>query len=57
MVRNYHGDAKWIPGTALKKLGSVIYSVDIGDERRVKQHIVHLRQNVHCLYESTSNPM
>ena len=29
MVRNYHGDAKWIPGTVLKKLGPVTYSVDI----------------------------
>ena len=26
-VRNYHGDSKWIPGTVLKKLGPVTYSV------------------------------
>ena len=30
-VRNYHGDAKWIPQIILKKLGPVTYSVDIKD--------------------------
>ena len=33
MVRNYHGDAKWIPETVLQELGAVTYSVDIGDGR------------------------
>ena len=55
MVRNYHGDAKWIPGIVLKKLGPVTYSVDIGDERMVKRHIDLLHQNVHYTPESTSN--
>ena len=55
MVRNYHGDAKWIPGIILKKLGPVTYSVDIGDGQTVKQHIDQLRQNVHCSPEPTSN--
>ena len=57
MIRNYHGDAKWIPGTVVKKLGPVTYSVDIGDRRTVKRHIDQLRQNVHYSPESTSNPI
>ena len=57
MVSNYHGDAKWIPGTTLKKLGPVIYSVNIGNERTVKRHIDQLRQNGNYLPESTSNPI
>ena len=47
IVRNYRGDAKWIPGAVLKKLGPVTCSVDIGDGRAVKLHIHQLRQNVH----------
>ena len=46
-VRNYHGDTKWIPGTVLKKMGPVTYSVDIGDGRTVKRHIDQLLQSVH----------
>ena len=57
MVRYYHGDAKWIPGTILKKLGPVTYSVDIGDGRTVKRHIDQLRRKVHYSPESTSNPI
>ena len=57
MVMNYHGDAKWIPGTILKKLGPVTESVDIEDGMTVKQHIHQLRQNVHYLPESTLNPI
>ena len=57
MVRNYHGDAKWIPGTILNKLGPVTYSVDIGDEWTVKRHIDQLHQYVHYSPESTSNPI
>ena len=57
MVRNYHGDAEWIPGTVLKKFGPVTYSVDKGDGRTVKLHIDQLRQNVHYSTESTSNPI
>ena len=34
MVRNYHGDVRWIPGTILQKLGPVTYSVDLGMVRR-----------------------
>ena len=57
MVRNYHGDAKWIPGTILIKLGPVTYSVDIGDGRMVKRHIDQLRQNIHYSPKSTSKPI
>ena len=56
MVRNYHGDTKWIPGTVLKRLGPVTYSIDICDRWTVKQHIDQLCQNVHYSPESTSNP-
>ena len=56
-VRNYHGDTKWNPGTVLKKLGPVTYSVDIGDRRTVKRYIDQLRQNVHHSPRSTSNAM
>ena len=56
MVRNYHGDTKWIPGTVLKKLGPVTYTVDTGDEQMVKKRIDQLRQNVHYSPKSTSNP-
>ena len=57
MVRNYHCDVKLIPGTVLKKLGPVTYSVDIGDGRRMKRPIDQLHQNVHYSPESTSNPI
>ena len=57
MVRNYHGDTKWIPGTVLKKLGPVTYSVDIGDGWMVKRHIDQLHQYVHHSPKSTSNSM
>ena len=57
MVRNYHDDAKWIPGTVLKKLGPVTYSVDRRDGWTVKRHILvdQLHQNVHRSPKSTSN--
>ena len=45
-VKNYHDDTKWIPGTVLKKLGPVTYSVDIGDGRMVKRHIDQLQHSV-----------
>ena len=55
MISNYDGDAEWIPGSVLKKLGPVTYSVDIGDKQMVKQHVDQLRQNVHDSCEPTSN--
>ena len=54
-VRNYHGDTKWIPGTVLKKLGPVTYSVDIVDGPTVKRHINQLTQSVHHSPKSTLN--
>ena len=55
MVRNYHGDAKWFPGTVLKKLGPVTCSVDIRDGWTVKRHIDQLRQNIYHSPKSASN--
>ena len=53
--QNYHGDAKWIPESIMKKLGPVTYSVDIGNGRTVKRHIDQLRQSIHHSPKSTSN--
>ena len=55
MVRNYHGDARWIPGTVLQKLG-VTYRVDIGNGTTVKRHIDQLRQKADPSPKSTSQP-
>ena len=44
MVRNFRDARKWIPGTIVKKLGPVTYSVDIGAGRILKKHIDHLTQ-------------
>ena len=54
-VRNYLGDTKWIPGTIMKKLVPVTYSVDIGIGRTVKRHIDQLGQSIHHSPKSTSN--
>ena len=56
-IRIYHGEAKWILETVLKKLGPVTYSAYIGDEQMVKRHIDQLCQNVHYWRKSTSNPI
>ena len=55
-VRNYQGDAKWIPGIILRKLGPVTYSVDIGKNRTVKRHTDQLRQRVKST-EGSSQPV
>ena len=44
MVRSYHGEDRWIPGTVFRKLGPVTYSIDIGKGQTVKRHIDQLRQ-------------
>ena len=46
MVRNYHGNSRWIPGTVVKKLGPISYCIDVGEGKVVKRHIDQLRQRV-----------
>ena len=55
-VRNYLGDAKWIPGIILRKLGPLTYSVDVGGNRTVKRHIDQLRQRMEST-EVSSQPV
>ena len=45
LVHNYNDGCKWIPGTVLKKLGPITYSVDVGNGRVLKRHIDQLLQN------------
>ena len=46
MIRNYQGDTRWIPGTVVRKLGPITYSVDIGKGWIVKRHVYQLYQRV-----------
>ena len=45
MVQNFQDARKWIPGTIVKKLGPVTYSVDLGTGRLVRKDIDHLMQH------------
>ena len=43
MVRVYVGQAKWIPGVVLRKLGPLTYDVETRDGRTVKRHADQLK--------------
>ena len=64
MVHNYSDNGKWIPGTVLKKLGSIMYHVDVGNGRVMKHHIDQLWQGPDCSHplaclktSSTNSPI
>ena len=44
MVRNYQGDARWIAGAIIKKLGTITNSVVIRNGRIVEHHVDQLHQ-------------